>query len=239
MSVKRMFDHIDLLLDATDTIRFADDLFPGNRKRFLDFCDEYKKRGCDFKWTFSTRVNTLGEDMMRAASKCGAFRLFIGVESASNNVLAEIHKQYPTSIIRKQLLTMRQYFDDMHISMIYGFPFETIDDFEQTIDLAKWVVANDMEYRLHKICPLPGTPMTTKYKSDIIYSNDFSDNVEDVGITKPIQKLIMENKDIFSAYFSFKTPELSTKMELIEEFENTPIAELEEKYREKPILATK
>jgi radical SAM superfamily enzyme YgiQ (UPF0313 family) len=68
--------------------------------------------------------------------KSGCNELFIGIESGSPRILKSIHKTYDVEVIKKNIsmllvsgIAVKGYF-------IYGFPKETIEDFNMTYNLA-------------------------------------------------------------------------------------------------------
>ena len=83
--------------------------------------------------------------------------LHVPIQSGSNIVLANMNRTYKISDIEGKLKTLKQTYPFLTLStdIICGFPGETEDDFQQTIDLIKWLKPEILN--ISKFTPRPGT----------------------------------------------------------------------------------
>jgi len=83
--------------------------------------------------------------------------LHIPIQSGSNAVLKKMKRPYVISDIAEKLKILRKEFPYLTLStdIICGFPGETEDDFEKTMDLIKWL--NPEILNISQYTPRPGT----------------------------------------------------------------------------------
>ena len=83
--------------------------------------------------------------------------LHVPIQSGSDIILANMKRTYKISDIEGKLKTLRQNYPLFTLStdIICGFPGETEDDFQQTIDLIKWLKPEILN--ISKFTPRPGT----------------------------------------------------------------------------------
>ncbi|MHA1234278.1 MAG: tRNA (N(6)-L-threonylcarbamoyladenosine(37)-C(2))-methylthiotransferase [Promethearchaeota archaeon] len=83
--------------------------------------------------------------------------LHVPIQSGSDSVLANMNRTYKISDIEGKLKTLKQTYPFLTLStdIICGFPGETEDDFQQTIDLIKWLKPEILN--ISKFTPRPGT----------------------------------------------------------------------------------
>ena len=83
--------------------------------------------------------------------------LHIPIQSGSDKVLKMMNRPYKIKDIKKALKILRENFPNLTIStdVICGFPQESENDFEKTIDLIKWLKPEILN--ISKFTPRPGT----------------------------------------------------------------------------------
>ena len=83
--------------------------------------------------------------------------LHVPIQSGSDTVLANMNRNYKISDIEGKLKNLKHTYPFLTLStdIICGFPGETEDDFQQTIDLIKWLKPEILN--ISKFTPRPGT----------------------------------------------------------------------------------
>ena len=83
--------------------------------------------------------------------------LHVPIQSGSDIILANMNRTYKISDIEVKLKTLKQNYPLLTLStdIICGFPGENEDDFQQTIDLIKWLKPEILN--ISKYTPRPGT----------------------------------------------------------------------------------
>ncbi|MCL2742457.1 MAG: B12-binding domain-containing radical SAM protein, partial [Planctomycetaceae bacterium] len=112
---------------------FQDEFFVSGKRQVMEFCRELTKRKLAVKWKAFGRVNLVDEEMMQAMSDTGCVELRFGVESGSDKVLQAIKKGFTTAEVLQRIPEAIKYFPRVDVFYVWGFPFETIEDFQQSL----------------------------------------------------------------------------------------------------------
>ena len=78
-------------------IWFADDCFTLDRERLIGICDEIIERGLKIGWECLSRVDTLDSETVDKMKQAGCIRMFFGIESGNDSILALMKKQITTT----------------------------------------------------------------------------------------------------------------------------------------------
>jgi len=89
---------------------------------------------------------------------CANQNLHFGAQSGSDAVLKKMHRGHGTEEIYCALDVCRDYQLKPVVDVIFGFPFETDEDQEQTLRLVE-DAARLGKVHVHYLTPLPGTPL--------------------------------------------------------------------------------
>jgi radical SAM superfamily enzyme YgiQ (UPF0313 family) len=112
---------------------FQDEFFVSGRHQVMEFCRELRRQELDVKWKAFGRVNLVDDDMMRAMADSGCVELRFGIESGSDRVLARIKKGFKAAEALEVVPRAVQIFPRTDVFYVWGFPFETIEDFHQSL----------------------------------------------------------------------------------------------------------
>ena len=139
----------------TNEFYFVDDTFTANKNRFSVLC--YGISQLDIKYRCDTRLDKLDEDKLHELVVSGCTRIKVGVESGSDKILASISKGINVKQICEKIELIKQFDMKLTVYLMIGFPNETDNDVQATIDLAKWIEAD--YYSLSVVTPYPGTKL--------------------------------------------------------------------------------
>jgi radical SAM superfamily enzyme YgiQ (UPF0313 family) len=130
----------------------------------LEMCDGILSKGLDIKWSCSSTVNNLDPEMAAMMKKAGCCIVLMGIESGS----PEIRKNIKKNITQEQILNAFRVTREVGLRnsacFLLGSPGETAETFQETIDLAKRIKAD--EYALNVITPYPGTELYNQVLGD-------------------------------------------------------------------------
>ncbi len=136
-------------------LQIKDDTFTTNRKRVLALCREIRQRGLQFAWSCDTRVDVLGDELLKEMRLAGCERLSLGVESGSQAILDAIDKKItPDEIIASTELA-KKYGIKVRYYMMVGNRGETRETFDET--LAFLARAKPHQYIFAALSVYPGT----------------------------------------------------------------------------------
>lgn len=112
---------------------FQDEFFVASNERAQSFSRDMLASGMDAKWKAFGRINLTSPDTMRLMADSGCCEIRYGVESGSNKVLAGCKKGFSAEEVVPVVSTAVGIFDRVDTFYIWGFPFESMDDFHQTV----------------------------------------------------------------------------------------------------------
>ena len=136
--------------------------FPGGN--WLEkFCDGMIKRGYNRKILFSCnmRFDYLNPKITKLMKKANFRKIKVGLESANQKTLDLLCKGIRTKDIETGCKNASNAGLDVHLTVMVGYPWETRDDTEKTIDMAGKLMARGYAEMLQStvVVPYPGTPL--------------------------------------------------------------------------------
>lgn len=168
--------------------RFTDSLINGSMKAFRDMTielAEYRKKmkpDKRFYWDSHFIIRSekqMPEQDFKLMAESGAGTMLIGVESGSQSVRDHMAKKFTQEHLDYTLLMFEKYKIKCRFLMIIGYPTETQQDFQDTLDMfTRYKHLNDKgiieEVNLGlTLNLLPGTPLhTNREKDNIVQLND-------------------------------------------------------------------
>ncbi|MEM0027017.1 MAG: TIGR04013 family B12-binding domain/radical SAM domain-containing protein [Ignisphaera sp.] len=147
-------------------------------------------------------------------------RVIIGAQSGSNKILRMIHRGHNVEDVENAIDILSERGFAIDIDLIFGFPFEDENDFEETLAFMKRVENKNVRFHLHTFIPLPGTPFSdleTKLLSHerktllakfIGKGKAYGYWIEQEKISAII-KWLKQNKIIYSLHENFKRSRIS------------------------------
>ncbi|MHC5056751.1 MAG: B12-binding domain-containing radical SAM protein [Planctomycetota bacterium] len=118
---------------GVDLFLFQDEFFVSGKRQVMEFCRELGHSGLDVEWKAFGRVNLTDEEMMRAMADSGCVELRFGIESGSNRVLELTKKGFTAAESLELVPKAVEIFPRCDTFFVWGFPFETMEDFNQTL----------------------------------------------------------------------------------------------------------
>nr|WP_295159913.1 radical SAM protein [uncultured Methanobrevibacter sp.] len=174
-SYENVCDEIEVRLreQNIDTIAFMDDTFTLNKKFVRDFCAEIKRRNLKFWWGCTSRVDTLDEELLQTMKDAGCITIFIGVESADQQMLEKMNKNITISKTENAFRLARKVGIRTIASCVIGMPEDTRKSIANTIAFVKNLNPN---YALYSLAtPYPGTRFYNEtFKKNLIQIKDWS-----------------------------------------------------------------
>jgi radical SAM superfamily enzyme YgiQ (UPF0313 family) len=134
-SPKSIVEEMKLLRQeaSVDLFLFQDEFFVSGKKHVLAFCNELERSGLAVQWKAFGRVNLTDGEMMKAMADCGCVELRFGIESGSEEILRRIKKGFTAEEAVEVISKAVGIFPRVDAFYIWGFPFETLGDFHQTL----------------------------------------------------------------------------------------------------------
>ena len=143
---------------------FRDDEFYINIDRAVKICEGLMP--LNIKWyTSGTRIDLFNKtplDACKIYKRGGASVLKFGAESGSDRILGMINKGFKRDDILKANLKCKQVGITPAYNFIGGFPTQTFEEYDETIDLIVQLKEDNPSARFEVIgtfAPMPGTPL--------------------------------------------------------------------------------
>ena len=136
MSLPRIKAELDELIknQKNEAVYFVDDFFTFNKQRILDFCALIKQENYNFIWGCQTRTDSVDKEMLVAMKEAGCIYISYGIESGNQAVENRSGKNLDLKQAEEIIKLTKNIGLIAHINMMYGFPDETKEEFNQTID---------------------------------------------------------------------------------------------------------
>lgn len=183
-SIDKIIEEIKYLYKTYNISRFTilDENFTLVQSRVEEFCQKIMDEGVGFKFMLpnGVRLQTLNEQVLGLMKNAGfSRRMAVGIESGSDRILEMIKKNLTTSEVTKKIDLMNKTGFKPIGYFILGFPTETKEEMQQTIDFAMHLKL----YRAAFTCliPFPGTEIynTLQSNHEIPYDFDFTNLTTD------------------------------------------------------------
>jgi anaerobic magnesium-protoporphyrin IX monomethyl ester cyclase len=173
-----------------DRIWFSDDCFTLDRKRLLSICDEIIQRRLDIDWECLSRVDAVDEETAVKMKEAGCVRVFFGLESGNDSILALMNKQASVSQGKRAVFTFKKAGIEVGAFFIVGYPGETDRTILDTVRFASSLPLDYLSFTMPY--PIPGTPLYEKLR----------DKMKCDDLEQPKHLSLTEQKLIYQSSFS-------------------------------------
>jgi radical SAM superfamily enzyme YgiQ (UPF0313 family) len=193
-----------------NSFELVHDMFTVDRKRVVEFCQALIESKEEFYWGSSARTDCIDEELIALMAKAGCRGIFFGIESGSARMQKVIDKGLELSDSAERVRSCDKYKINTAVSLMAGFPDETMNDLRQT---AAFFV-NSLRYdhadpQLSILAPLADTPITKQHKDWLVLNDDAADMSYRGWRQEPEDHaLIAGHPEIFSSFYSIPLPYL-------------------------------
>ncbi len=133
------------------------DMFTVNRRKVIEFCEAVGDRG--YRWRASARVDCVDEELLRRMADAGCVGLYFGIETGSERMQRIARKRLDLGLVDPMLRYAQDLGIETTASFITGYPEETEQDQDDTLDLLGRCFRPACIPQLHLLAPEPGTPL--------------------------------------------------------------------------------
>jgi len=206
-----------------DMVSLVDDMFNISPRFMRDACDIMK--GLGLKWACGCRATSIDDNILKYMSACGCTHIFFGIESGSNKILKIIRKGYTIQEAKKTVGKALEQIPNVATSFIWGFPFETFEDFLSTVKLSLSLQERGANKVLNILTPIPNTPLYDKYKSKLKY-HPYKLTPSYIWPKifciprkhkRALISLIKRNPEVFPCYYTYMASNLERKVDYIKD----------------------
>jgi len=119
------------------SVNFIDDTFNIPPDRFKEILRMMIKNQYDFKWNSFFRCQFADEEMIDLMKRSGCEGVYLGIESGNPQILKNMNKSATVDQYRRGIELLKKNNILTHASFIIGFPGETEESVQDTIDFIK------------------------------------------------------------------------------------------------------
>jgi len=158
-SLDNVFSEIHQLIDlyGLREINIDDGTFTTNRERVIKFCQRLRREKIDLIWTCNGRVDNVDDEMLVEMKQSGCKMIRLGVESGSQEVLNKIKKGLTIQEIEEGFQLVKRNGIQTLGGFMFGFPFDSRKTVEKTIQFAKRISPDQVQFSIN-MC-YPGTSL--------------------------------------------------------------------------------
>jgi radical SAM superfamily enzyme YgiQ (UPF0313 family) len=176
-------------------------------------------------WGCFGRINLMNPPLVEKMAEAGCRAIFYGIDSGSQPVLDRTAKHLRVEDVMPVLHLSAQHFDRIEASFIWGYPFETFDDFQRTVELAAEaaLLAPKVSVQLHLLSPLPMSPLYRQFDGALLEpeTGDSPWLLLPPLLLDPsaaeLAELVRRARDIHPGFYSFPTPAKEAKLRVLEQ----------------------
>ncbi len=168
-------------------IFFGDPSFVNDRERALALCEGMQKSALGLKWECLVRADQMDPEIMREMNRSGCEAVFYGLESGSEQVLRRIKKGVTVARSLEVIRTSLDYFKTVEVGLMWGFPFETFDDFRLTLETRDRLEKEfGCEVQLRWLEPYPSTELYSQFREALFRPESTSLIYDPKGLKKKL-----------------------------------------------------
>lgn len=153
---------------------FVDPTFTANKKRTLELCRAIREADLGISWFCMTRTECVDEELLEAMGKSGCKTVFYGLDTGSETVLKRIKKgsglEEALAVIEKSVKNI----PIVEVGLIWGFPFETLEDFKKTLEVRTRLEKAGCTAQLRWLEPYPSTAIINEFGKDLFLPKEQS-----------------------------------------------------------------
>lgn len=205
-SSQRILSEIKYMIDNYNikNFDFVHDLFTANKVKVIEVCDLVIEENLKIKWGCSARIDTLDEEVISKMAQAGCYAIFLGIETGSQRMQKLINKNLKLHKVYEVIDILKKYNIEVTASFIYGFPNETFQDIEDTLNLINNLNGRNVNHlQLHLLSVLPGTELLSIVKDELELCSNISDICQSDTVSGYMDTMISKNPEIFPQFFEF------------------------------------
>ncbi len=153
------------------SLDFYDDVFNVTKQRVMDISEALLKNKIKMPWSCRCRVDQVDEPLIAKMAESNCERISFGIESADPEILKQVKKQITPEQSVKAVLLCKQYRISTLGYYVIGFPGETLQQINQTIQFAFKLNTNFSLF--HSLMPEPGSEIYQQAIQDPGFGGDY------------------------------------------------------------------
>lgn len=194
-----------------------DNFILGNREWGMEFARRLIRERLDISWVTFCRVDEIDEELLELMAQSGLSHLLLGLETGSESILRHASKSASVSRGLEAVKMAASRVANLKITFMWGFPFETMEDLQQTVTcMALCAERFKASVSFSMVVPMPATRLCREHEGQIFFSEEVLPFNKSKFYLRPhMMDLVRKHGDIFSCFYTFDSPGLGQKVELL------------------------
>ena len=148
-----------------DASWFVDDVFTISHKWLTAFHEEVVKQNAQIRFECITRAERLNDEILRLLKEAGCFRIWIGAESGSQEIIDAMDRRVDVNHVKKIIQDTNAMGIETGTFIMLGYPGETEKNIQETIQYLK--EAKPTHYTITVAYPIKGTSLYNEIEDKI------------------------------------------------------------------------
>jgi len=205
---------------------FSHDAFTSNQKLVGEVCDHIIDSGLDIKWRCTARVDCITEPLIQKMIQAGMTQIELGIETGSPRMQKLVKKNLNLTNAKNMVSYLLKNKLRVALFFMYGFPEETEEDLNETIELLFSMIDLGISYASMAFCRFfPMTNLTERFYDELVWDPEVKVLMKNVFGLEDELDMVREHKKVFPHFYHLHTP-------VRDEFQNVNL--LARLYRELP-----
>ena len=206
-SAEKTVDEIEFLHKkyGVNEFAFLDDTASLDKKRWNNICKEIVKRNLDIRWSTPNGIAhwTLNKKILKNMKKAGCYRVTFGIESGNAETRKFLGKPFSLEQAREIINYANKIGMWTICTNIIGFPYETRESINDTIEFAKKSGTDFATFYL--LAPIVTSDVYQFFKKEGLLNFDsiFENNVFNLKEYEKMNK-ILNDGGVPTKYFTYK-----------------------------------
>jgi anaerobic magnesium-protoporphyrin IX monomethyl ester cyclase len=159
-----------------DRLWYADDVFGIHRQWTLDFAAEMRKRSLHYPFECISRAERIDDAVADAFAELGCWRVWIGSESGSQDVLDAMERRVNVESVRVAAKRLQRRGIQVGLFIMLGFDGETREDLRATVEHLKQTGPDTFLTTVSY--PIKGTPYYDRVADRIVAKQPWSERTD-------------------------------------------------------------
>jgi radical SAM superfamily enzyme YgiQ (UPF0313 family) len=232
-SIESVMREVELLYQEFGKrhLNIVDDTFVLSKDRVLQLCSQLQKKKLDIHWSCLGRVDLMDDEILREMSMSGCHAIGYGLESGSDIVLRRLRKGFSLDRAISVICRSARYFESIKLFLMWGYPFETLLDFKQTLFSLFYIFQRSPVPSCNIICgwnhliPMANSSMYRCYEGRLIFDdlcNTLRVTICSDGSTSTLREgnpeiyqLVRDNPNVFPNFWRYPDSYIEEKWAIL------------------------
>lgn len=239
-SIEDIVAEAKIIAEHANVLAIIDDTFTLSFDRAKEIVAALRRAGIDLPISCNGKITLMNKEWLQFFEKNNFIQIFYGVEAGSDRILKKIGKGHTVSQARNMINETANYVSRVRTSYIWGYPFETTDEFYDLIEcIYTDATTPGVNNQMSLLSPLPSSALYLEYGDRIVFRADVQSRAgglpveEDLTVYPEVIELIEQYPTLFSSFYYYDQDHFEEKLAAIKKVDWIYNEELLNQHRER------